>query len=44
MPTLSQQTAINAAVDALRNAEDILTDQIRSSTDALTAIKRLKPV
>ena len=39
MPTLSQQTAINAAVDAIRNAEDVLTDQIRCSTDALTAIK-----
>ena len=39
MPTLSQQTAIKAAVDAIRNAEDVLTDQIRSSTDALTAIK-----
>ncbi len=39
MPTLSQQTAINAAIDAIRNAEDVLTDQIRSSTDALTAIK-----
>jgi hypothetical protein len=39
MPTLSQQTAINAAVDAIRNAEDLLTAQVRSSTDALTAIK-----
>src|SRR3984957_12025612 len=39
MPTLSQHTAINAPVDAIRNAEDLLTDQVRSSTDTLTAIK-----
>jgi ABC-type phosphate transport system auxiliary subunit len=39
VPTLSQQTAISAAIDAIRNAEDVLTDQIRSSTDALNAIK-----
>jgi hypothetical protein len=39
MPTLSQQTTLNGAIDNIRSAEDILTNQIRSSTDALTAIK-----
>jgi negative regulator of replication initiation len=39
MPTPSEQTALNAAIDAIRSAEGVLTDQIRGSTDALTAIK-----
>jgi negative regulator of replication initiation len=39
MPTLSQQSAISAAIDAIRGAENVLTDQIRSATETLTAIK-----
>jgi ABC-type phosphate transport system auxiliary subunit len=39
MPTLSQQTAIAGGVSALRDAENLLTAQIRTATDALTAIK-----
>jgi flagellin-like hook-associated protein FlgL len=39
MPTLSQQNALAAAIDAIRSAENELTDQIRGSSAALTAIK-----
>jgi hypothetical protein len=39
MPTLSQQTAVASAIDAIRAAENVLTDQIQASNDTLTAIK-----
>jgi hypothetical protein len=39
MPTLNQQTAVAGAITALRSAENLLTDQIQSSDDTLTAIK-----
>jgi negative regulator of replication initiation len=39
MPTLTQQTAVAGAIDAIRDAENLLTDQIQASTDTLTAIK-----
>jgi hypothetical protein len=39
MPTLSQQTAVSQAIDAIRSAENLLTDQIQDSDDTLTAIK-----
>ncbi len=39
MPNPQQQTAIAGAIDAIRNAEILLTAQIRASTDTLQAIK-----
>jgi negative regulator of replication initiation len=39
MPTLTQQTTVSGAIDAIRNAENALTDQIQASTETLTAIK-----
>ena len=39
MPTLSQQTAVSQAIDAIRNAESLLTEQIQSADETLTAIK-----
>jgi hypothetical protein len=39
MPTLNQQTSVAGAIAAIRSAENLLTDQIQSSTETLTAIK-----
>jgi hypothetical protein len=39
MPTLTQQTAVSQAIDAIRKAENLLTAQIQSTGDTLTAIK-----
>jgi|ERR1700722_540959 len=39
MPTSDQQLAISGAIDAMRNAEILLTSEIRSSDDTLQAIK-----
>ena len=39
MPTQNQQKTVADAIDAIRCAENLLTDQIQSSTDTLTAIK-----
>jgi negative regulator of replication initiation len=39
MPTLNQQTAVASAIDAIRTAENLLTDQIQTSNDTLTAVK-----
>jgi ABC-type phosphate transport system auxiliary subunit len=39
MPTLDQQTALAGAISAIRNAENLLTDQIQAADNTLTAIK-----
>ena len=39
MPTLNQQTAVAGAINAIRSAENLLTDQIQASNDTLIAIK-----
>jgi negative regulator of replication initiation len=39
MPTIIQRTAVASAIDAIRTAENLLTDQIQASNDTLTAIK-----
>ncbi len=39
MPTPNQQKFVSSAIDAIRHAENLLTDQIQSSTVTLTAIK-----
>ena len=39
MPTLAAQTSVANAITAIRNAENLLTKQIRAATDVLTAIK-----
>ena len=39
MPTLNQQTLVSQAINAIRSAENLLTDQIQSSSDTLMAIK-----
>ena len=39
MPTLNQQTNVASAIDAIRSAEALLTQQIREATDTLTAVK-----
>jgi len=37
MPTPSQQTNISSAIAAIRDAENLLTQQIRGANDTLTA-------
>jgi hypothetical protein len=39
MPTLNQQSAVAAAINSIRTAENLLTDQIQASNDTLQAIK-----
>ena len=39
MPTKDQQTNTAAAITAIRNAQNLLTQQIRVATDTLAAIK-----
>ncbi len=39
MATLNQKISVAGAIDAIRSAENLLTDQIQSSIDTLTAIK-----
>jgi ABC-type phosphate transport system auxiliary subunit len=39
MPTPAQQTAIAQAITSIRSAENLLTDQIQTSSDTLKAIK-----
>jgi ABC-type phosphate transport system auxiliary subunit len=39
MPTPSQQANISNAIDAIRTAENLLSQQVRTATDSLTALK-----
>ncbi len=39
MPTLNQQTSVTNAINAIRDAENLLTQQIQSTGDTLKAIK-----
>ena len=39
MPTPTQQKSVSQAIRAIRNAEDLLTDQIQATDDTLTCIK-----
>lgn len=39
MPTPAQTTALSSAILALRNAQNMITGQIRAATDTLTAIR-----
>jgi hypothetical protein len=39
VPTLNQQTSVSQAIDSIRSAENLLTEQIQSTSDTLTAIK-----